>query len=62
MMERKLAGYIVNALRGRGHTDQTIAAMEPVEVVAEYCAWYLGDREWAFDILDVAREAGVSLK
>lgn len=45
---------VYEALRGRRHTDEDIAAMSVKEAFSEYCEWQ-GLRGWAPTLIEVMR-------
>jgi len=51
---------IVNALRGREHTDDEISEMEPEDMFDEFCEWHglVGYGETLRETWDVCRELG----
>jgi uncharacterized protein YutD len=36
--------------------DKRISELSPKEMLAEYCGWTLGDRNWAYDIIGYYEE------
>lgn len=52
----KLHPDVLEALHGRGHTEESIRLMAPTTVFSEYCEWN-GMIEWADTLLRVLKNA-----
>lgn len=44
---------VLEALRGRGYTDEKIALMSPEDRFREYCGWRFGDPLWGDILLSI---------